>query len=291
MRALVTGANGFAGRHLVGLLRARGHEVVAAGHGAEEEVDFREPEEVEWICAQARPEVIFHLAGTSSLADMRRDPTGGNLNIVKPATNLLDELLHRHRSTRMVVVSTCHVYGRPTRLPMDEAHPMAPVDLYGAARAAVEHILKSYLNFGLDLVVARAFHHTGPGQDRRFAIPDWIAQHLAAPGRAVRVGNLDLRRDYCDVRDVVAGYLLLAERGQRGQAYNLCAGQALPLRTLFELACPGATADVDAARLRTADVPVLWGDPSRAEALGWVRRYEPMQTVTDLRRSMDGGAG
>ena len=291
MRALVTGANGFAGRHLVEQLRDAGHHVVAAGHGAEEEIDFRETEEVEWICEQARADVIFHLAGTSSLADMKRDPTGGNLNIVKPAMNLLDELLNRHRSTRLVIVSTCHVYGRPQRLPIAEDHAMAPIDLYGAARAAVEHIVKSYVAMGLDIVTARAFHHTGPGQDRRFAVPDWISQHVAAPDQPVRVGNLDVRRDYADVRDVVAGYALLAERGQRGASYNLCSGSAVPLRTLFEWACPGATPLTEAQRTRKSEVAILWGDPSKAEALGWTRRYDLMQTVTDLRASILGRSG
>ena len=291
MRALVTGANGFAGRHLVQQLRDAGHHVVAAGHGAEEEIDFREAEEVEWICGQANADVVFHLAGTSSLADMKRDPTGGNLNIVKPAMNLFDELLSRHRSTRLVIVSTCHVYGRPQRLPIPEDHAMAPIDLYGAARAAVEHIVKSYLALGLDIVTARAFHHTGPGQDRRFAVPDWISQHLSAPDQPVRVGNLDVRRDYTDVRDVVAGYALIAERAQRGTRYNLCSGVSTPLRTLFEMACPGATALSDDQRTRKSEVAVLWGDPSKAEALGWTRRYDLKQTVTDLRASILERAG
>jgi len=291
MRALVTGANGFAGRHLVQQLRDAGHHVVAAGHGAEEEIDFREAEEVEWICGQARADVVFHLAGTSSLADMKRDPTGGNLNIVKPAMNLFDELLSRHRSTRLVIVSTCHVYGRPLRLPIPEDHAMAPIDLYGAARAAVEHIVKSYLALGLDIVTARAFHHTGPGQDRRFAVPDWISQHLSAPDQPVRVGNLDVRRDYTDVRDVVAGYALIAERAQRGASYNLCSGVSTPLRTLFEMACPEATALSDDQRTRKSEVAVLWGDPSKAEALGWTRRYDLKQTVTNLRASILERAG
>lgn len=291
MRALVTGANGFAGRHLVQQLRDAGHHVVAAGHGAEEEIDFREAEEVEWICGQANADVVFHLAGTSSLADMKRDPTGGNLNIVKPAMNLFDELLSRHRSTRLVIVSTCHVYGRPQRLPIPEDHAMAPIDLYGAARAAVEHIVKSYLALGLDIVTARAFHHTGPGQDRRFAVPDWISQHVSAPDEPVRVGNLDVRRDYTDVRDVVAGYALIAERAQRGTSYNLCSGVSTPLRALFEMACPGATALSDDQRTRKSEVAVLWGDPSKAEALGWTRRYDLKQTVTDLRASILERAG
>ncbi len=283
MTSLVTGAGGFVGQHLVSHLRQRGDPVVGAGHGADVEVDFREPGSVRRLLATHRPEVIFHLAGTTSLAEMRRDPGAGHGNIVRPVVILLDELLQRHRATRLVLVSGWQAYGRPQRLPIAEDHPLAPIDIYGSARAATELVARNYLAHKLDIVIARPFHHTGPGQTRASLVPGWIAQHLngSAP---IRTGNLDLRRDICDVRDVVEGYALLASSGEAGQTYNLCSGKTVSLRALFELACPGATAisepDVE------AELPVLWGDASKLEALGWIRRYAHAQTVADLRRSL-----
>lgn len=248
---------------------------MAAGHDADVEIDFRENDEVQELLGNTRPDVIFHLAGTSSPAEMRREPIAGHLNITKPAVALLDALLNSHRGTRLVLVSHCHVYGRPQRLPIPEDHPLAPTDTFGAARAAVEHVVKNYLPHGVDVVIARAFHHQGPGQREGWA-PDWL--------RGDPVGNLDLRRDLSDVRDIVEGYLLLAERGSSGQAYNLCAGEATSLRTLHAMVCPGGEADrpVDPPPPGPPQVPILWGDPSRAEALGWKRRFPLEQTIRDF---------
>ncbi len=287
MKALVTGAAGFSGRHLVAFLRSRGDDVVAAGHDAETEIELTESREVERLCREVQPDVIFHLAGTSHISAMRANPMAGHLNVIKPAVTLLDAMLHEAKKARLILVSTCQVYGRPHRLPTPEDHPLAPVDTYGSARAAVEHVLKSYLPHGLDVVIARPYNQLGPGLDRRFAIPDWIAQQAEGPdpsGGIVRVGNLDVRRDYCDVRDVVAGYALLADRGERGQAYNLCSGQTVSMRAMFERACPGATASVDEARVRRNEPAIQWGDPSRAEALGWARRH-PIEATTDALRA------
>jgi GDP-4-dehydro-6-deoxy-D-mannose reductase len=281
-RVLVTGAAGFAGRHLVAHLRARGDDVVAAGHGAEVSIDFRMAGDVAALVAEVAPDIVYHLAGTSSLAEMLRDPAGGHYNIVQPAVHVLEAAATRAPATRVLLVSTCHVYGRAARLPTDEACPLHPTDLYGAARAAVEYITDNYRQRGVPIVVARAFHHTGPGQDRRFALGDWAARG----GGEVTVGNLEVRRDYSDVRDVVAGYRLLAEVGVPGEAYNLCSGAARSMRALFGLLLgPDARPVEDPARVRTNEVPVFLGSPARAEALGWRRAFSIERTLADLKAS------
>lgn len=274
MRALVTGAAGFAGRHLVHLLRAEGHTVLSTGHGAEIDLDFRIAEVVEELLERGRPDVIFHLAGTSSVAEMARHPGAGEDNILTPAANVL-----RFARCRVLLVSTCHVYGRGAT---DEAAPLRPVDLYGAARASVEYLALDHVRKGGDVVIVRAFHHTGPGQDRRFALADWAARWREGE-RRIPVGNLEVRRDYADVRDIVAGYALLAGRGERGRAYNLCSGEARPMAELFRLLCPGAEPVVDPARVRPREPDAMSGSAAKAEALGWTRRYPIEQTLADLR--------
>ena len=174
-----------------------------------------------------------------------------------------------------MLVSHCHVYGRPQRLPMAEDHPLAPTDTFGAARAAIEHIVKNYLPHGVDVVTARSFHHTGPG-DREGWAGEWL--------RGAPPGNLDLRRDISDVRDIVAGYLLLAGSGRTGQAYNLCSGVATSLGDLHAMVRPaGSPEGVDSGTgARLPEIPILWGNPAKAEALGWVRRFPLDQTIRDL---------
>lgn len=274
MRALVTGANGFAGRHLVALLKSRGDTVLAAGHGAPWACDFRMADQVAEVVEEARADVIFHLAGTSSVAEAGRDPRGANENIVGPAVNVMQAA----GAARVLLVSTCHVYGEGRT---GETDPLAPRDIYGAARASVEYMAGNFRAKGRDVVIARAFHHTGPGQDRRFALADWAAQY-AAGKRQIVVGNLDVRRDYSDVRDIVAGYARLAERGEGAGAYNLCSGVARPLRELFRLVAPEAEAVVDSGRVRAREILEMVGSADRAEALGWRRFYRIEETVAAL---------
>ena len=285
MRSLITGAGGFAGRHLVERLRGAGEEVFAAGHNTEISLDFRVPEFVEELLAQLRPQRIYHLAGTSSVAEVARHSDLGTDNILRPAANLMASMQRQVPTARLVLVSTCHVYGRPEELPITEDHPLRPVDLYGSARASVEYLARDVVRKGLDVVIARAFHHTGPGQDRRFALASWAAQREEG-SREIFVGDLSLRRDYCDVRDVVAGYQLLAALGQRGEAYNLCSGEARSLGELFgELVGGEVQARREEGRLRKAEILELRGDPARAEALGWRRNYPISMTLADLRSS------
>ncbi len=275
MRALVTGANGFAGRHLVSLLRSRGDTVLAAGHGAPWPCDFRLGDQVAEAVEEARADVIFHLAGTSSVAEAARDPRGANENIVGPAVHVMQAA----GRARVLLVSTCHVYGEGRT---GEEDPLGPVDVYGAARASVEYMAATFRAKGRDIVIARAFHHTGPGQDRRFAFGDWAARY-AAGERVISVGNLEVRRDYADVRDIVAGYVVLAERAQSLGAYNLCSGAARSLRELFSMVAPDAVAVVDSTRIRGREVAEIVGSAARAEALGWRRFHRIEETLAALR--------
>ncbi|MFZ5482170.1 MAG: NAD-dependent epimerase/dehydratase family protein [Myxococcota bacterium] len=251
MRALVTGAAGFAGRHLVAHLRARGDDVVEAGHACEESVDFRIAEDVAALTRRASPEVVFHLAGTSDPAEFARDVASAHLNVVQPAVNLLEALAFHGKGARLVLVTGWQVYGRPPRLPLDETCPVQPADLFGTAKGAVEFIARGYRQRGVDYVVARPFHHLGPG-------------------RRPLSGDPAARRDLTDVRDVVAGYVLLAERGVAGEAYNLCSGRAVAL------------ADVPHVPAPSKEPPVLLGSPAKAEALGWVRRFALEETLASL---------
>ncbi|MBM4365148.1 MAG: NAD(P)-dependent oxidoreductase [Deltaproteobacteria bacterium] len=276
MRVLVTGAAGFCGRHLCAALRAQGHEAWAAGHDAAYPVDFRLVELVAELFTEARPELVFHLACTSHPADLQRGPAEVQTeNVVHPLLNVLECA----GNTRVVLASSAVVYGRG---PTTEDSPMRPADLYGAARASAEAMAQRHVQRGGDVVVARATGITGPGQHPRFLLAGW-AHRYAGGERRIATGNLEFRRDFIDVRDAVEGLVVLAERGERGAAYNLCSGDALPLRELFARLCPGAeSTDGDAP---SREVPVIAASPARAEAQGWQRRYTLGQTLEELRDS------
>jgi GDP-4-dehydro-6-deoxy-D-mannose reductase len=301
MRALVTGAGGFVGGHLLRALLAEGHEVFAGTPEAEPhdrelsgaawlQLDVTHAESVRAAVEEARPEVVYHLAGQASVSGSFADPLG-TWDVNATGTLRLAEALPA--GARLLLASSAEVYGDVPEgeQPIREDRPPRPSSPYGGSKAAAEvAALQATLAGGAQAVIARSFNHTGPGQDARFAIPGF-ARQLAriAAGEAepvIRVGNLEARRDLLDVRDVVRAYRLLAERGEPGAAYNVCSGRARSIREvldeLVEISGVDARVEVDPRRVRPVDLPLLQGDPSRLGALGWAPEVPLRRTLADL---------
>lgn len=298
---LVTGAGGFVGPHLARTLSREGAAVHGLGLGGAPaspalaswcEIDLMDAGLADAIAAAA-PEAVVHLAGQSSAAASFADPEGTFRANVDGTRALLEAVLRAAPRARVIVVGTSEVYGpcaEGTRVGEDAA--FAPVSPYGASKAEADTLAASFAEaHGLDVVRARPFGHTGPGQTARFVIPAWAAQVAAIEaGRAepvLRVGNLEVVRDLSDVRDIVEGYAALLARGVRGRAYNLCRGEGVRLADVVRLIAAQARVpvrvEVDPARLRPADVPYLVGDPSRAASeCGWRVRIPFETTLADV---------
>lgn len=304
MRVLVTGAAGFAGGWLVRALRGQGHVVVAAsqdglapaalaGEGAEWiELDVTSDDGVRAAVGRARPDVVYHLAGQASVAGAFADPLGTwDVN----ATGTLRLALALGEGTRLLVVSSAEVYGLvpDDEQPIAEDHPQRPCNPYAASKAAAE--IAALQASGVEVVVARSFNHTGPGQDSRFALASFARQIAGMRGAAdpvLRVGNLSARRDLLDVRDVVRGYVRLMEAGEPGGVYNVCSGTA---RSMDDVVCDmirisgvPARVEVDPERVRPVDIPLLLGRADRLAALGWAPAIPFEQTLRDLLDSFAG---
>jgi GDP-4-dehydro-6-deoxy-D-mannose reductase len=277
---LVTGASGFVGTHLLDLL---GDEAVPA------EADVTDPQAIEHAVREREPRAVVHLAALSSVADSWEAPaTTWEVNAIG-TVNVL-EAVRRHRpDARVLVVSTEQVYGRAKQLPISESTPRAPVSPYAASKAAAELACTQAAENGLDVVVARAFQHEGPGRDERFAVGSWtrqLAELELAGGGALRVGNLEVDRDITDVRDVCRAYQMLLEPSVRGGVYNVATGRAVRLSRVVEILVTLAQVPVaieqDPSRLRRADVPVLCGDSSKLrQATGWKPEIPLEQTLSD----------
>jgi GDP-4-dehydro-6-deoxy-D-mannose reductase len=304
VRALVTGAAGFVGHHLVRALAAEGARVFAGAlpadgaDGADALPDGATPlaldvtsgPSVRDALARARPEVVFHLAAQASVKESFDDPLGTwEVN----ATGTLRLVHALPRGARLLFVSSAEVYGPvpEAEQPIAESRPVRPVTPYAASKAAAElAVLQAAAAGDVHAVVARSFNHTGPGQSTRFALASF-AQQLrdVAAGRAepmLRVGNLTARRDFLDVRDVVRAYLTLMARGDSGGVYNVASGTAPALRDLLDelvaLSRTGARVEVDDARMRPVDVPLLCGEAGRLRALGWAPQIEMSETLAAL---------
>ncbi|MBV8601059.1 MAG: GDP-mannose 4,6-dehydratase [Candidatus Eremiobacteraeota bacterium] len=297
MRVLVTGGSGFVGRRLLAALRERGDDVFSAApsRGDDEHLplELTDRDNVRAVVELARPELVFHLAAQSFVPASLERPLETYAVNVDGTAYLLEALRVAAPKARLVFASSAQVYGnRPlTDMPLRETLAPSPANPYAASKAAAEAlILASHASYGLDAVIGRAFNHIGPGQDPRFAIPAF-AQRLArvASGheRVLSVGNIETERDLLDVRDVVAAYVALAERGQSGEIYNVCSGSAVKmrevLRRLVNVAAVAVEIREDPSLLRAAEVPRAVGDPSKLKrTTGWAPRIALADSLREV---------
>lgn len=291
MRVLVTGADGFVGTHLCRHLRAQGDEVLAyGGPGAPEAVgkaiDIRKEADVIRMVADARPEGVIHLAGWASVGSSYGQPTPCfEVNALGTAY-VVDALRKEAPKARLLLISSGEVYGDPAGgEACSETTTLAPKSPYATSKLAAELVARQFhASYALDLVVARAFNHVGPGQDERFVIPALARQLLAVrEGKAsprLMVGNLDPIRDFSSVLDVVEAYRILLLNGASGETYNVCSGRAQSIRDivaqLIEAAGVNAEIVVDPERVRPSDIARLVGDPKKINALGWRAERAPL---------------
>ena len=306
---LVTGAAGFVGPHLARALAARAARVI--GHGLDarpieppfsgwQVADLLDRAALDAAVTAARPDAIVHLEGQSSAARSFEAPEETFQANVVGTWNLLDAVRTHARDARVIVVASSDVYGpQPEGSRVDESTPFAPVSPYGVSKAAADTVADAIARaHGLDVVRARAFGHTGPGQDTRFVVPTFARQIAAMEAGlqepVLRVGNLDVTRDLSDVRDVVAAYVALLERGARGAAYNVCRGEGVKLTDvvarLARMARVEVRVEVDPDRIRPADVAWLVGDPDRiARDTGWSAGIPLDTTLADVLEEQRGG--
>jgi GDP-4-dehydro-6-deoxy-D-mannose reductase len=289
MRAFVTGGHGFVGPWLVEHLRRSGDEVVVAPPT----LDVTDGEGTRRAVHDAEPDAVYHLAAQSSVGSSWSEAARtfevnatGTLHVLSAAQGC------RPRP-KVLLVSSSEVYGAvdAARLPVGETEPFRPVTPYAASKAAAELVgLQAFLGSGLEVLRVRPFNHTGPGQGLRFVVPalsHQVAEAARTGAGVVRTGNLAVRRDVADVRDVVRAYRLVVGRGCPGEVYNVCTGRSVEIgaiaRRLLALAGVDLELSVDPARVRPVDVPDLVGDPTRVHAAtGWAPEIPLDQTLADV---------
>ena len=241
---------------------------------------------------EARPDVVYHLAAASHVGtswsapvDVVRVNVEGSLNVFLAALEAGVE--------RVLLIGSAEQYGRltPDLLPVAETTPMHPVSPYGASKAGAEMMASHVFHGrGLPVVSVRAFNHLGPGQSEALVastIAKQVAEAERAGGGVVQTGNLEARRDFTDVRDVVRAYRLLVEHGEPGEAYNVCSGRDVAIQEIADHLAAQATADIafelDPERLRPADVPVVRGDNTKLRtATGWSTTIPLEDTLGDV---------
>lgn len=300
VRIMVTGAGGFVGRHLLADLAGAGHEVIAASHrpfeapaaSGVEIFDMRDPPAVAGVLERHRPEAVLHLAAQASVRRSWQAPAETYETNVIGASNLL-EALKREPTTRVLLVGSAQEYGaaRVDR-PLREDDPLHPASPYAVSKVAQELVgLLYHRELGIPALAARPFNHTGPGQSEEYVVGAFCSQIAQIERRerspVMRVGRLDSRRDFLDVRDVVRAYRLLIESGEPGEAYNVASGEAHRIGDLLKLlldaaGLAGEVEIVEDAAPRGGDPDLLAGDGSKiGAAVGWAPRITIEQSLLD----------
>jgi GDP-4-dehydro-6-deoxy-D-mannose reductase len=289
VRALITGAGGFAGGHLAAHCRACGDDVAEVSRSTG--TDLLDADAARAAVADTRPDVVYHLAARAHVGESWSDPARFVSENVGMALHMLEAVRAEAPAATVVAVSSGELYGAPEALPVGEDAPLRPQNPYAVSKASADLVAGFYADaHGLRVIRPRAFNHAGPGQEPIYAIASFARQTAEAAERGedpivFRTGNPDTRRDYTDVRDVVRAYRLLAERGEPG-IFNVCSGRSTSAREILELlaraAGAGLDSRIDPALVRAHEVMEVRGDPSRLEAAtGWEPEIPLERTLAD----------
>lgn len=277
-RILVTGVDGFTGRHLTALLAQQGHEVIGVSHraittpveglAASHSCDLMDAQALKNILAHTRPDKVAHLAAIAFVAhgvaeDIYR------VNIVG-TRNLLEAISATGSVDAVLLASSANIYGNRISGAIDENIAPDPINDYAVSKLAMEYVTRLYQE-RLPIIIARPFNYTGIGQATNFVIPK-IIDHVRRKAATIELGNLDVARDFSDVRDVALAYsALLANSAAIGQVFNICSGEAHSLRDVIlmikEISGHDFDVMVNPAFVRENEVKMLWGDRRKIESV------------------------
>jgi GDP-4-dehydro-6-deoxy-D-mannose reductase len=309
MKVLITGITGFAGSHLADYLLARRDcEVYGLQRWRSDlanvrhligtirlyECDMRDAFSVHSVIAAIRPDRIFHLAAQSFVPTSFNAPTESLTTNVLCELNLFEAVRKVGINPFIQIAGSSEEYGfvRPDEVPITEQNPFRPLSPYGVSKVGQDLLAYQYYrSYRLNVVRTRGFNHTGPRRGPVFICSDFAKQLVDIEKKkkkpVLRTGNLEAKRDFTDVRDMVKGYWLALEKGTPGEVYNICSGKAYEMREVLDLLLGFTDMKVeiqqDPQRMRPSDVPRLLGDSSKFRAVtGWKPEIPFETTLRDI---------
>lgn len=290
-KILITGVDGFTGRHATALLAGQGHEVIGISHSAitapvegltsSHICDLTDAQGLKEVFLDVRPDKVVHLAAIAFVShgvveDIYRTNIVGSRNILEAASAA-------DSADAVLLASSANIYGNRVSGMIDETVAPDPINDYAVSKLTMEFVARIYQE-RLPIIIARPFNYTGIGQAINFVIPK-IIDHVRRGATTIELGNLDVARDFSDVRDVVQAYAALLESSDAvGQAFNICSGKPQSLRDVITMIQDISGHDFDVtvnpAFVRQNEVKMLWGDRSKIEKLvGWKPNYDLRNTL------------
>jgi len=306
-KALITGITGFAGSHLAEYLLDKGMEVYGTTRWRSKldniehikndihllTADMRDGHSLEVVLSESKPDYIFHLAAQSFVPMSWRAPADTMETNLIGTIHLFEAVRKLQISPKIQFAGSSEEYGfvYPNEVPITEENPLRPLSPYGVSKVAADKLsYQYYMSYGLHIVVTRGFNHTGPRRGDVFVTSTFakqVAEIEKGKNPVIHVGNLEAKRDFTDVRDMVKGYLLAVEKCQPGEPYNICSGKAIKIQEVLDLLLSMTDKEIkvtqDPDRMRPSDVEILQGDCSKfKKQTGWKQTIPFEKTMEDL---------
>lgn len=292
-KILITGASGFVGPHMARELEKKRYEVFHACYHKNINkrnhflLDITDRDSVLDIIKKIRPNYIIHLAGFSSIVESFKYPQECRRLNVEGTRNILDSLTKWAPNCRVLIVTSIHVYGSPKYSPVDEIHPLSADSPYAESRLEQENLARDY---DLDVLIARSTNHTGPGQMGNFVVPEFCSQIVDIEKKlknpVIYVGNLSVKKDFLDVRDVVRAYRIIIEKGEKKGIYNVCSETNITIKEMLDIIISKSHISniqivVEKDKYRKNYIHESLIDNKKIKSLGWKPTYPLTTTLED----------
>lgn len=299
MKALITGGSGFVGSYLKAHLIESGYDVavscdISNGNGVDNySLDILDKGGVSEVISACAPDIIYHLAAQSSVLKSWENPEETVDVNIKGALNILETLKKTDFKGSLILIGSSEEYGYSDySKPVKEETALKPGNIYAATKAMQEMLGYIYYKaFGIRIIATRSFNHIGAGQSPLFVVSDFckqaaeIEKGIREP--VIKVGNLNVQRDFTDVRDVVRAYRLLGEKGKAGEVYNVGSGNAVSIRSILDKIISLSESDIkvetDKSRLRPTDIPIIEADIEKLQKdTCWQPEIKVSDTIADM---------
>lgn len=308
-RILITGISGFAGNYLVRNLLSKKNAEIFGTYLTDNsletlsdvrkdlklyKLDLMDPEAVLKTIKDAKPDQVYHLAAIAASSQSFNEPGLIITNNINSQLNLLEALKVENINARILIVSSAEVYGKvdPKDLPIDENTPLNPANPYAVSKIAQDFLgLQYHITYNIDVVRVRPFNHIGPGQTDQFATSAF-AKKIAEIEKGKKepvltVGNLESKRDFTDVKDMMEAYVLIMDKAKSGEVYNIGSGKSYKMSDILNILLSFSNTkikiEIDPKLLRPSDNPDLVSDNTKVETLtGWKPKIPINQTLKDI---------